>query len=342
MIKKWLIGWVLCCQCITLWAISTEQEQQFLYYFYAAHQAIENEQYSQALLLLDYCEQINPQDGLTKDYLGVIYDALHQPDKAMDYLRQAYACAPLDCWQRYCSKLLATQEGASQKKSFRVAQQILEQTVKSQPKDEDAWGLLQKAYIQLGLWKKALSTQDRLDGIAGYDAYSALNRYRIYHLWGKDKEALQAIDDYLKQDPREYRFLLFKGDLLVQNKQYLQAFILFAQIGDSLANIHELEGAYMAYDKALELDQNNAYVLNNYAYVLATNGGDLKHAEWMSQKTIQASPNNATYLDTYAWILYLQGQNYLAAFYAKKALENVTRPEDKAIIEEHLRIINEP
>ena len=48
---------------------------------------------------------------------------------------------------------------------------------------------------------------------------------------------------------------------------------------------------------------------------------------------------NAIYLDTYGWILHLQGQDMLALFYLRKALENVKDEENKAVITEHINAI---
>ncbi|MCQ2324292.1 MAG: tetratricopeptide repeat protein [Paludibacteraceae bacterium] len=348
-IEKWIIGCVLWLSSATLWAINNEQEQQFLYYFYAAVNAIDNEQYDKALILLDFCEQIHPQDGTTKDYLGAIYNAMGNTSRAQKYFRQAYECAPQDCWQRYTELLLQNAQNVNdsvntkvQKRNLKTARSVLEKTVQLLPKNEDAWNMLLNAYTQSQQWKKALTAQDHIDRIVGYNTYSALTRYRIYMAWQKPKEAIQAIDDYLQYDPREYRFLLFKGDLMVQARQYVEAFVTFATIGDSLANIEQIDGAYLAYEKALELYPEHPYVLNNYAYLLATHNGDLKRAEWMSQKTIQTDPNNPIYLDTYAWILYLQGQQSLAAFYARKALEYAEDDTQREEIVEHLRQINEP
>lgn len=348
-IEKWIIGCVLWLSSATLWAINNEQEQQFLYYFYAAVNAIDNEQYDKALILLDFCEQIHPQDGTTKDYLGAIYNAMGNTSRAQKYFRQAYECAPQDCWQRYTELLLQNAQNVNdsvntkvQKRNLKTARSVLEKTVQLLPKNEDAWNMLLNAYTQSQQWRKALTAQDHIDQIVGYNTYSALTRYRIYMAWQKPKEAIQAIDDYLQYDPREYRFLLFKGDLMVQARQYVEAFVTFATIGDSLANIEQIDGAYLAYEKALELYPEHPYVLNNYAYLLATHNGDLKRAEWMSQKTIQTDPNNPIYLDTYAWILYLQGQQSLAAFYARKALEYAEDDTQREEIVEHLRQINEP
>ncbi|MFI3268786.1 MAG: tetratricopeptide repeat protein [Rikenellaceae bacterium] len=62
--------------------------------------------------------------------------------------------------------------------------------------------------------------------------------------------------------------------------------------------------SYKYYDKALKVDRDNILVLNNYAYFLSENGGDLKKAYEMSKRSTELEASNPTYLDTYAWILY--------------------------------------
>ncbi len=118
---------------------------------------------------------------------------------------------------------------------------------------------------------------------------------------------------------------------------YQQA--LRIRIADMYSAQENLDSAYHYYEEALRFDPENIYTLNNYSYLLATHGGDLKRAEKMSQKTIQAEPDNATYLDTYAWILHLQGVESLAKFYIQKAKDNITDPQQEKEIIDHYNII---
>ena len=117
----------------------------------------------------------------------------------------------------------------------------------------------------------------------------------------------------------------------------LQLLVLY---GDVLGHRQEYDKACKAYDEVLQLAPDYLSVLNNYAWTLAISGGDLKKAEKMSQRTIQKEARNATYLDTYAWILHLQGQDTLALFYIKKALENADSTADETIYQ-HLEIIQQ-
>lgn len=108
--------------------------------------------------------------------------------------------------------------------------------------------------------------------------------------------------------------------------------------GDICSLLGDIPAMYDAYEKALAIDPNNIYVLNNYAYMLAIHGGDLRQAEQMSRKTIEAEPANATYLDTYAWIMHLQQQEFFAKYYIQKAVENMNDREAEEI-REHYRVI---
>ena len=109
--------------------------------------------------------------------------------------------------------------------------------------------------------------------------------------------------------------------------------------GDMLGHVKNYEKAFEAYDEVLKLAPDHISTLNNYAWTLAISGGDLKKAEKMSQRTIQKEGNNPTYLDTYAWILHLQGQDQLALFYIKKAMEYASG-DDGTIAEHYEQIKN--
>ena len=104
---------------------------------------------------------------------------------------------------------------------------------------------------------------------------------------------------------------------------------------------NELDSAYHYYDMLLTYDPENAEVLNNYAYTLAVNGGDLRKAEKMSALSLKKDPNSATFLDTYAWILHLQGQDTLARFFMQRAWESTKDKTNPEILEHYQVIIGE-
>lgn len=101
---------------------------------------------------------------------------------------------------------------------------------------------------------------------------------------------------------------------------------IYMKLGDS-------SKAYKAYDKALKINPDYVYVLNNYAYYLSIEGKNLKKAYQMSKRTVEAEPDNATYLDTFGWILFLQGKALEAKPFFKKAM--LYGGKESAVIMDH-------
>ena len=102
-------------------------------------------------------------------------------------------------------------------------------------------------------------------------------------------------------------------------------------------DIYHLQGdskkAYKAYDKALKINPDYIYVLNNYAYYLSEEGKNLKKAYEMSKKTVEKEPENATYLDTFGWIVHLLGRPMEAKPFFKRAM--LHGGKDSAVILDH-------
>ena len=107
----------------------------------------------------------------------------------------------------------------------------------------------------------------------------------------------------------------------------------WSTMGDVYHLLGDSKKAYKAYDNALKINPDYVYVLNNYAYYLSIEGGNLKKAYQMSRKTVEAEPDNATYLDTYGWILYLRGEYAEAKSQFKTAM--LHGGKDSAVILDH-------
>lgn len=109
----------------------------------------------------------------------------------------------------------------------------------------------------------------------------------------------------------------------------------WSTMGDVYHALGDSKNAFKAYEKALDVNPDYVYVLNNYAYFLSQKGGKskLKKAYKMSRKTIEAEPDNATYLDTFGWILYLMGKPEEAKPHFKKAM--LYGGKDSVVIMDH-------
>lgn len=159
--------------------LRVEQEQQFRYYWYAAKQAIEQERYADAYALLEFCHMLNPNDGQTSAFLGVLYDGIGKKGEAQNLYEQAYKADPEGQWQRYLD-------------------------------------LKMKQCIEQRDWKEALKTQDEIDRHQLDEASSAYMHFRLYAAQGNAKKAIAAIDKYLEIDPTNIRFMVMKMEVLEQ------------------------------------------------------------------------------------------------------------------------------
>jgi tetratricopeptide (TPR) repeat protein len=152
-------------------------------------------------------------------------------------------------------------------------------------------------------------------------------------------EIISLSDGALVHFPEASEFYFYKGSAYYKKKEYTKALEIltqglevipddnrallsnfYGQIGDLYYQMNEKEKAYQAYDTAVENNETNLLVLNNYAYFLSLDKRDLEKAERMSAKCVQLQPDNSTYIDTYAWIFFQKGSYSLAKFYIENAL----------------------
>ena len=313
-----VIGIVLMLFCAGMvWGqtLTKEQEQQFLYYYYEANRLILLQETEKARPIVEFCYLLNPNDANINNYLGYYAKEDGNIPEMIAYFKKAYELAPSDYWYNYNVLLLQTEIKDKQLEAINN----LKAVAKANKRDEDVHAVLQKAYISLNLLPEALKVQDALDSIHGYNEQSAIQRYRLNTMMGKNKQAIQEIERYLKEEPENYQFHVFRLQLYEQTKQPADKLI-------------------EAYESVLRFDNRNMMWLNNLAWNICISGGDLNKAEELSRTTIMAEPSNSIFLDTYAWILYKKGDYEGAWFYIQRAKEHTTEETDKEI-ERHWKAI---
>jgi tetratricopeptide (TPR) repeat protein len=104
-------------------------------------------------------------------------------------------------------------------------------------------------------------------------------------------------------------------------------------LGDAYYGKGDKTQAYVCYDKVLEAQPENVYVLNNYAYYLSLDGQNLDKAAAMAMKANKIEPDRPSYMDTYGWVLFKQEQYTDAEFWIKKAMDK--GGESAAILEHY-------
>lgn len=288
--------------------LSVEEEQQFLYYFYEAERLIQLQQIEQAKPVVEFCYALNPNDATINNYMGLYAQAEEQTDAMSMYFRRAYELNPQEYWYNHHVLLLQSDDKKIQQKAVKQMAEL----AKKDTKNAELHGVLQKAYIVLKQYRQALEVQDRLDSINGYDAMSAMQRYRLNAMMKNNKQAIYEIERYLDIDPDNYQFQVFRMQLYEQTHQPPEKMV-------------------PAYEAVLRMDSRNIVVMNNLAWNLCLLGKNLMQAEELSRITIMREPSNPIYLDTYGWIMYQLGDCQSALFYLERAIENSGEKVEKEI-----------
>ena len=219
---------------------------------------------------------------------------------------------------------------------------LFERTISAKDSDPGI-GLLMASYMQL----KNMPKEDInrvLEGVLNKAPDNASARLQlIADAWEKkDLDRVVNLCAAARQyNPDEMAFYYYQGVALAQqdkNAEAIEAFRngigvikedsspdivsdLYAILGDLLHQDGYKQEAFAAYDSCLQWKPENYSCLNNYAYFLCEDGGDLEKAEKMSYKAIKAEAKNATFLDTYAWILFKQERFAEAKIYIEQTLQ---------------------
>ena len=96
----------------------------------------------------------------------------------------------------------------------------------------------------------------------------------------------------------------------------------YTAIGDAYHGQENHEESDKAYLKALEIDPNDTYVLNNFSYYLSLRSENLEQALAMMQKCVEQKPGVSSYEDTYAWVFFKLKDYDNALKWLKKAMES--------------------
>ncbi len=83
----------------------------------------------------------------------------------------------------------------------------------------------------------------------------------------------------------------------------------------------KFDEAEQEFRKILDVNPNNAPVLNYYGYMLADRGVRIDEAASLIQRALKQEPNNGAYLDSLGWAYYKQNKLVEAEEYLRKAID---------------------
>ncbi len=267
-------------------------------------------------------EDFDPKDkvGILEEYIQTLFNDksdTQRGDTLFQVLMKQYPHDPgvLDLAGRY----------SAAKGDLRDAIDQMGYAVDLNPEDLNSWGRLMSYQISDDKYDDAIATYDRSleyitppEGMTMLKASAAslAERYdlaeqtysELIHKVNPDLPLTDSISDRKLLSHLKYEDLY-------------RVSVYYNMLGDMYYNAKRLDKAYAAYENSLFFFPENAATLNNYAYFLSENKGDLEKAYEMSRKAIEQVPDNETYLDTYAWVLFRRGEYKDAREYQEKAVK---------------------
>jgi Flp pilus assembly protein TadD len=96
------------------------------------------------------------------------------------------------------------------------------------------------------------------------------------------------------------------------------------------------EEAVDYYEKALELDENNATALNGLGYILVDSNIDPARGLRFCRKAVDRSPQNAAYLDSLGWAYYKNGEYTESRVWLRRAFDLAPH---NSVIRAHMRLV---
>ncbi len=313
---------------------------EITYYNMLAELYFQNNKPDKALEICNKIFQIDPHEPHTHLMLAEYYESISDDARSYSHVKAAFENPNLNIDEKV--KILIGYFNVPEKfKSEREqSQELISILIQVHPHDAKAYSL-QGDFLN----RDGKSTEAR-------DAFRkaiALDKTR-YPIWQQvmvldetlgdfdsmESDSKQAIELFPAQ-PYSY---IFNASANYQHKKYKEAIETLNNgkdyvAGDKklLAQFYSIQGdCYNAtkeyslsdekFGKTLNLDPDNANVMNNWAYYLSLRNDNLDKAEKMGMKANQLVKDNASYEDTYAWVLYKQKKYDEAKRWQEKALEH--------------------
>ncbi len=310
------------------------------YYNLAADLYLADKQFDKAFEMYNKIFEIDPNNSLVHLSLADYYRATDEKEKSYEELKIAFKNKNLDIDTKIkilLSYYIITEKYPELKEQ---ADTLLKILIKIHPDEPKAHSMYADFLYRD---KKLNQARDELHKTIALDnsKYEVWQQLLIIESELKDfdlmaKESKQAIELFPEQ-PVLYLFggmanyqiknydksisTLNKGiKTIVDDKKLLIEF--YSYLGDINYKNKNNNASDSAYEKVLELDSNNSYVLNNYSFYLSLRNENLEKAEKMAKKAVDISPNSSSYLDTYGWVLYKMDKLKQAKKWMDKALEN--------------------
>ncbi|WP_423147428.1 tetratricopeptide repeat protein [Rubrolithibacter danxiaensis] len=292
-----------------------------------------------ALTILQQAKSLDPDNPFTRISLADVYRNLGREAEASAELKDAFGNPALSIDTKV-KIVLSYFPQFSNPARRNEAEELAVLIVKAHPGDPKAFSLYGDVLFQQNklsearnAYKNALKLNNQVYLIWEQLIRIEINLGEVDSVIKDGEEALSLFPNqaqlylltglgYLQKNEFEIAITHLKNaeKLETENKEALAQ--IYSSLGDAYSGLKRNEESDQAYEKALQIDEDNAYALNNYAYYLSLRGSNLDKAEKMSLRSNELDPGNASFEDTYAWILFKQKKYKEAKLWIEKAINN--------------------
>ncbi|MFW5781287.1 MAG: tetratricopeptide repeat protein [Bacteroidota bacterium] len=321
------------------------------YYVYLGDFYFENDQKEKALETYEKCLEVDEDNGKVLFSMANYYMNTGDDEKFKDYLIKAFSSENVDFRSKFqrIMPFVANGEREDNPLDYEDINRIFDVLIEKHPKKSRAYGAFANYLVKKDKEQKALDLFDRALELDANQSEIWQEYLFLLSSLEKNELLLEKSEEAVTFFPDEPMFRLFHGVSLFQDDRLEEAADtmekglnnvednpglkgrLHSYLGDIYHSMDDMEKCFHHYDKALEIDENNLIVLNNYSYYLAVRGEELEKAERMSSKTIEMEPGNPTYLDTYAWVLFKRGEYSEAQFIMERAIDKMEEPSGEIL-----------
>lgn len=300
---------------------------------------LKDRNFSKTVEILNKAKSINSNDPYIRLALADAYKSQGKNNEAFTELKKAFADPALNI----DAKVQIILSFFPEFKDAKIRSEIVQLgsiTAQVHPEDPKAFSVYGDVLFQdkqldnaKNAYKKALGLNNQVYQIWEQLLSIQTNQRDYSAVISDGEEALSLFPNqaplyfytaiaYAQSNKHEKAISYFKNaaSLEIDNKAFLSD--IYSSLGDSYNKLKKFKESDQAYEKALELNPDNPYVLNNYAYYLSLRNDNLEKAASMSKHSNDLDPGNSSFEDTYAWILFRQKKYKDAKIWIEKAIKN--------------------
>ncbi len=242
----------------------------------------------------------NPNLSLAHMKLGLIYNSLKQPEKAVDSYKKALKIEPTS--MKALGNIVSVYMVQNQKES---ALKILNNHINHQKITQK-----EKGHIYFLLGKILLSTGDTEQAVKYFNT-----SIMTFAQTTPSYEALAAIEE---NKGNFFKAVKYYELILSYNPDFLPAYLALSRIYQRDNNLSKSKETL---NKILKIQDDFAPAANDLAYLLAEEGQHLQNALHLARIAESKDQLNPNYIDTLGWVYYKQKAYELAIHKLQKSLE---------------------